>query len=323
MNRDRAGRMVLASAAVIASLVGLHDEGWADNNYGIVRPSLALRVDQSTFIITPGRYHVGEPRLIEDVSESGSVRHTASDFRVVRPTGNMQISFGKLKHMALLKFPAGKQSVACTGAGASGYFTKPSERHHVESLVRFGKNECGIKAYVQRRGAPHVLDLGLPTRPVLFAGLSNEFAQVAVDAEVNLEPWALLRNIGLSRDDRGIFSSFRGALGFTDSLAGGVEGGAQEPNRPTADADSDKAGECHQPLRNPVLAANVGLYESGQPGGFLLRFVVFLGLSFVIMPAAARFSGRDWGRNPYRFYGGLIGGMALWFLSGAAIFAFT
>lgn len=114
-----------------------------------------------------------------------------------------------------------------------------------------------------------------------------------------------------------------GASGLVHSVSGGFQGRPQQANSPTADADSDKAGKRHYPLRNPVLASYVGVPPAREPAGFLLRFVVFLGLVFAIMPAAGRFSARDGGRNGWRFYGGLAGGFGLWLLCGTLLFALT
>jgi hypothetical protein len=101
----------------------------------------------------------------------------------------------------------------------------------------------------------------------------------------------------------------------------------EKANGPDAHAKCQNPRASHYPLSPAVSAADVGLKPSGGPSPDslygALRLLAFFGLAFLIMPAAARFGGRDWGRSGLRYYGGLLSGLFLWLLSGAAIFLLT
>lgn len=116
-------------------------------------------------------------------------------------------------------------------------------------------------------------------------------------------------------DGNGIFGGLSGGLGFLHSVAGGAQGAAKQNHGPDAYSSGDHAESGHDPLGESVLP-----YEKGLPSkeGFF-RLGAFFGLAFPIMIAAARFSGRDWGRNPWRFLGGPFGGLTLWLCSGVLI----
>ena len=126
---------------------------------------------------------------------------------------------------------------------------------------------------------------------------------------------------------KGLFGNDSGTLGFANGVASGPKRLPQKDDCPYADDCGNTTQSSHEPLRVGVATSNIlpdPIKDANRENAYgVLRFLGFLALAFVIMPAAARFSGRDWGRSALRFYGGLIGGLGLWFLSGVLIFALT
>jgi hypothetical protein len=104
---------------------------------------------------------------------------------------------------------------------------------------------------------------------------------------------------------------------------GSLKSLSQQNNGPNTDPNSSDSAQRHYPLGDSVTATNIRVPPNPEPfyhpGEFVLRFAVLMGLAFIIMPAAARFSGRDWGRSAWRFYGGLLGGLSLCLLCGLII----
>lgn len=109
-----------------------------------------------------------------------------------------------------------------------------------------------------------------------------------------------------------VFGGIAGPSGFFDSSSSGVQSSFQQPNRPATQQQGANGHERHNPLRQRVLDGEPSLPAAEA----LIRISAFLSVGVFIMIQAGRFSGRDFGRSAWRFYGGLAGGLALSVLVG-------
>ena len=122
-----------------------------------------------------------------------------------------------------------------------------------------------------------------------------------------------------------VFSSLSGTNGgpggpfsFRESAVGGFQRASKQANGPDAYTGRHNTKGSHYPLGGSVAPHTPNAVAVGG-GWWLLRLGIFAVLAFPVMGAAARFSGRDWGRSTWRFYGGLVGGLLLWLGSGVLI----
>lgn len=120
---------------------------------------------------------------------------------------------------------------------------------------------------------------------------------------------------GIACNCNSFFRSSGGLFGLGNGIARSPQRLFKKENRPDAYQNSRHARNGHNPLRERV-APNIKRLAGLE---WFIRLCVFFGLGAVIMVFAARFSGRDWGQSAWRFYGGLVGGLALCGVTGVLI----
>lgn len=177
---------------------------------------------------------------------------------------------------------------------------------HFHPFFQFGQSVSQENRRNIHQRTDYNIQSGLPTaigrhQVNSYCPISIRRALYAVGSnEARAQPWATISR-------RHFTSNF---VTFTsDSDSRHIRGKSffHQPYRPTAHSKGEQASNGHDPLSNRVPPKSLGL---GLVDG-LTRIVISVWGSFFIMVGAGWFSWRDKGRNAWRVWSGLLGGLCL------------